>query len=148
VKFQAIKGVRDITPPESALWNRVEQAAREVFSSFRFSEIRLPIFEQTELFARSIGADTDVVNKEMFSFDEEGGGALLRARDDVRNFVTPAHMDQRDVGAFLGFANDLIKRREEAIAQGVLEVDDEAKTFLSISCRASRALRRWRKPNI
>jgi histidyl-tRNA synthetase len=129
VKFQAIKGVRDITPPESALWNRVEQAAREVFSSFRFSEIRLPIFEQTELFARSIGADTDVVNKEMFSFDEEGGGALLRARDDVRNFVTPAHMDQRDVGAFLGFANDLIKRREEAIAQGVLEVDDEAKTF-------------------
>ena len=80
MKFQAIKGVRDITPPESALWNRVEQAAREVFSSFRFSEIRLPIFEQTELFARSIGADTDVVNKEMFSFDEEGGGALMTVK--------------------------------------------------------------------
>jgi len=68
VKFQAIKGVRDILPPESALWNRVEQAARAVFESFGFGEIRLPIFEQTELFARSIGAETDVVSKEMFTF--------------------------------------------------------------------------------
>ena len=61
-KFQAIKGVRDILPPESALWNRVEQAAREVFATYGYGEIRLPIFESTELFARSIGADTDVVD--------------------------------------------------------------------------------------
>jgi histidyl-tRNA synthetase len=67
-KFQAIKGVRDILPPESALWNRVEQAAREVFGTFGFAEIRLPIFEQTELFARSIGVETDSVVKEMFTF--------------------------------------------------------------------------------
>ena len=67
-KFQAIKGVRDILPPESALWNRVEQTAREVFGTFGFAEIRLPIFEQTELFARSIGADTDIVHKEMYTF--------------------------------------------------------------------------------
>jgi histidyl-tRNA synthetase len=69
-KFQAIKGVRDILPPESALWNRVEQAAREVFGTFGFAEIRLPIFEQTELFARSIGAETDVVSKEMYTFQD------------------------------------------------------------------------------
>jgi histidyl-tRNA synthetase len=68
MKFQAIKGVRDILPPESALWNRVEQAAREVFATYGFAEIRLPIFEQTELFARSVGAETDIVSKEMFSF--------------------------------------------------------------------------------
>jgi histidyl-tRNA synthetase len=68
VKFQAIKGVRDILPPESALWNRVEQTAREVFGTFGFAEIRLPIFEQTELFARSVGQETDIVSKEMFSF--------------------------------------------------------------------------------
>src|SRR6266852_5150892 len=67
-QFQAIKGVRDILPPESALWNRVEQAAREVFGTFVFAEIRLPIFEETELFARSIGDDTDVVAKEMYTF--------------------------------------------------------------------------------
>ena len=70
VKFQAIKGVRDILPPESALWNRVEQTAGEVFGTFGFAEIRLPIFEQTELFARSIGAETDVVSKEMYTFQD------------------------------------------------------------------------------
>jgi histidyl-tRNA synthetase len=70
MKFQAIKGVRDILPPESALWNRVEQSAREVFATYGFAEIRLPIFEQTELFARSVGAETDIVSKEMYSFQD------------------------------------------------------------------------------
>jgi histidyl-tRNA synthetase len=70
MKFQAIKGVRDILPPESALWNRVEQSAREIFGTFGFTEIRLPVFEETELFARSIGLDTDIVGKEMFSFPD------------------------------------------------------------------------------
>src|SRR4029077_13628280 len=68
MKFQAIKGVRDILPPESGLWNRVEQTAREVFGTFGFAEILLPIFELTELFARSVGQDTDIVSKEMYSF--------------------------------------------------------------------------------
>jgi histidyl-tRNA synthetase len=67
-KFQAIKGTRDLLPPETALWNRVEQTAHEVFATFGFGEIRLPIFEPTELFARSIGQDTDVVSKEMYTF--------------------------------------------------------------------------------
>jgi histidyl-tRNA synthetase len=70
MKFQAIKGVRDILPPESALWNRVEQVAREVFGTFGFAEIRLPIFEPTELFARSVGQETDIVSKEMYSFED------------------------------------------------------------------------------
>src|SRR5580704_16613950 len=69
MKFQAIKGTRDILPPDSALWNRVEQTARETFATYGFNEIRLPIFEQTELFARSIGAETDVVSKEMYTFE-------------------------------------------------------------------------------
>jgi histidyl-tRNA synthetase len=68
VKFQAIKGVRDILPPESALWTRVEQAAREVFGTFGFAEIRVPIFEESELFTRAIGQDTEVVSKEMYTF--------------------------------------------------------------------------------
>ena len=70
MKFQAIKGVRDILPPESALWNRVEQAARSVFRTYGYGEIRLPIFEPTELFARSVGLDTDIVEKEMYSFSD------------------------------------------------------------------------------
>ena len=70
MKFQAIKGTRDILPPDSTLWNRVEQTAREVFATYGFGEIRPPIFEQTELFARSIGAETDVVEKEMYTFED------------------------------------------------------------------------------
>jgi histidyl-tRNA synthetase len=69
-QIRAIKGVRDILPPASALWNRVEQAARDVFESYNFADIRLPIFEETSLFARSIGADTDVVSKEMYTFED------------------------------------------------------------------------------
>jgi Histidyl-tRNA synthetase len=71
-QFRAIKGTRDIRPPDSALWNWFEHTAREVFESYNFGEIRLPIFEETELFARSIGLETDVVSKEMFSFEDRG----------------------------------------------------------------------------
>ncbi|HEX9456888.1 MAG TPA: ATP phosphoribosyltransferase regulatory subunit, partial [Candidatus Acidoferrum sp.] len=78
-KFQAIKGTRDILPPETALWNRVEQTAHEVFATFGFGEIRLPIFEETELFARSIGGDTDVVAKEMYSFVDKAVPDIERA---------------------------------------------------------------------
>src|SRR5882757_3278069 len=76
MKFQAIKGVRDILPPESVLWNRVEQTAREVFSTFGFAEIRLPVFELTELFARSVGQETDIVSKEMYSFQDRDESSI------------------------------------------------------------------------
>jgi histidyl-tRNA synthetase len=69
-KFQAIKGTRDLLPPETVLWNRVEQTAKQVFGTFGFGEIRPPIFEPTELFAHSIGLETDVVSKEMYSFKD------------------------------------------------------------------------------
>jgi len=69
-KFQAIRGTRDLLPPETTLWNRVEQTAHEVFSTFGFGEIRVPIFESADLFARSIGAETDVVSKEMYTFED------------------------------------------------------------------------------
>jgi histidyl-tRNA synthetase len=67
-QFKAIKGTRDILPPDSALWNWFEQTARNTFESYNFREIRLPVFEETELFARSVGTDTDIVSKEMFTF--------------------------------------------------------------------------------
>ena len=78
-KIQAIKGTRDLLPPETALWNRVEQTAQEVFTSYGFGEIRLPIFEATDLFARSIGLETDVVSKEMYTFvDRDETSVSLR----------------------------------------------------------------------
>ena len=78
-QFRAIKGTRDILPPDSELWNWFERTARRVFESYNLREIRLPIFEQTELFARSVGAETDIVSKEMFTFHlprgQEASGA-------------------------------------------------------------------------
>jgi len=70
-QFQAIKGTRDLLPPDTALWNQVEQTAREVFATFHFGEVRTPIFEPTELFARAVGGDTDIVGKEMYTFSDQ-----------------------------------------------------------------------------
>jgi histidyl-tRNA synthetase len=80
-QYRAIKGTRDILPPDSALWNWFEQTAREVFEAYNFREIRLPIFEQTELFARSVGAETDIVSKEMFTFRLPDGSERLAPGD-------------------------------------------------------------------
>ncbi|HVA17038.1 MAG TPA: ATP phosphoribosyltransferase regulatory subunit, partial [Candidatus Dormibacteraeota bacterium] len=85
-KFRAIKGTRDILPPDSALWNWFEKTARGVMESYNFGEIRTPIFEETELFARSIGAETDVVNKEMYSFAQSNVRDLLALKAAIANF--------------------------------------------------------------
>src|SRR5260370_40047330 len=69
-KFQAIRGTRDLLPPETALWNRVEETAHSVFATFGFGEIRPPVFEPTELFARAVGGETDIVSKEMYTFKD------------------------------------------------------------------------------
>src|SRR5579864_6173278 len=81
-KFRAIKGTRDILPPATDLWNWFEKTARSVMETYNFHEIRLPIFEETELFARSIGVETDVVNKEMYSFQDP-----LDVEEIIRTFV-------------------------------------------------------------
>ena len=69
-KFQAIKGTRDLLPPETALWTSVEQTAHEVFGTYGYGEIRVPVFEPTELFARAVGGETDIVSKEMYTFED------------------------------------------------------------------------------
>jgi histidyl-tRNA synthetase len=75
----AIKGTRDILPPESGLFQYVEAVAREVFRTYNFDEIRTPVFERTELFVRSVGSDTDIVAKEMYTFaDRDETSVSLR----------------------------------------------------------------------
>jgi histidyl-tRNA synthetase len=91
-KFQAIKGVRDLLPAETPLWNHVEQTAHAVFGTFGFSEIRLPIFEPTELFARSIGLDTDVVSKEMYTF-EDRDESMISLRPEATASVCRAYIE-------------------------------------------------------
>ncbi|MDQ6993319.1 MAG: histidine--tRNA ligase [Mariprofundus sp.] len=72
-KLQSIRGIHDGLPAEVARWRRVEAAAHKVFSTYAFSEVRLPILEPTELFVRSVGEDTDIVSKEMYAFADQGG---------------------------------------------------------------------------
>jgi len=74
--IKAIRGMRDLLPPETSRWQRVESVAREVFGLYGYREIRLPLLERTELFARSIGADTDIVGKEMYTFPDRKGDSL------------------------------------------------------------------------
>ncbi len=92
-RFRAIKGVRDILPPETSLWNWFEETARRVMESYGFREIRLPIFEETELFARSVGMDTDIVSKEMYSFNDRPAElGLPRSFEGLKQWVRDAEL--------------------------------------------------------
>src|SRR5260370_31248721 len=77
------RGTRDLLPPDTALWNFVEAAVRDVFRAYNFHEIRTPIFESTELFARGVGEETDIVIKEMFTWEDRG-----RAESDKGQSLT------------------------------------------------------------
>jgi histidyl-tRNA synthetase len=68
--LKAVRGTRDLLPPETALWNRIEATARAVFARYNFGEIRTPVFEDTALFSRSVGEETDIVSKEMYTWED------------------------------------------------------------------------------
>ncbi|WP_231737848.1 histidine--tRNA ligase [Terracidiphilus gabretensis] len=68
--LKAVRGTRDLLPPETALWNRIEATARRVFARYNFGEIRTPVFEDTSLFARGVGEETDIVSKEMYTWED------------------------------------------------------------------------------
>lgn len=76
MSLQAVRGTRDIFGPEMNAWHRVESVFREVTNAFSYQEFRTPIFESTELFKRGVGEDTDIVGKEMYTFDDRGGDSL------------------------------------------------------------------------
>ena len=73
--IKSVRGTRDLLPPDTALWNFVEAAVRDVFRAYNFQEIRTPIFEETALFARSVGEETDIVSKEMYTWEDRGRAA-------------------------------------------------------------------------
>ncbi len=96
--IKAVKGTRDILPPASAVWNRVDAVAREVFRVYNYQEIRTPILEETALFARGVGADTDIVSKEMYTFDDRDGSSLTlrpEATASVMRAYIEHHLDQK-----------------------------------------------------
>jgi histidyl-tRNA synthetase len=96
--IKAVKGTRDILPPSSTLWNRVEAVTREVFRVYNYQEIRTPILEETALFARGVGEETDIVSKEMYTFDDRDGSSLTlrpEATASVMRAYIEHHLDQK-----------------------------------------------------
>ncbi|MBR9979964.1 MAG: histidine--tRNA ligase, partial [Desulfatitalea sp.] len=112
--IQLIRGFKDILPGEATLWQHIERTAAQIFATFGYGEIRVPIMEKTDLFARSIGEDTDIVEKEMYTFADRGGDTLtlrpeatasivrayiqhkLYAGDPVHKFYTIGPMFRRE----------------------------------------------------
>ncbi len=98
--IKAVRGTRDLLPPETALWNYVEKIAREVFRTYNFQEIRTPIFESTELFARGVGEETDIVSKEMYTWEDRGRaesdrGQSLTLRPENTAGVVRAYIEHK-----------------------------------------------------
>jgi histidyl-tRNA synthetase len=97
--IKAIRGMRDILPPESSRWQWVETVAREVFDLYGYQEIRLPLIERTELFARSIGEETDIVAKEMYTFPDRKGDSLTLRPEATASVVRAVLENRLEKGA-------------------------------------------------
>ncbi|MCZ2157666.1 MAG: ATP phosphoribosyltransferase regulatory subunit [Bryobacterales bacterium] len=89
-----MKGTRDLLPPDTSVWNHIERTARDVFQRFRYSEIRTPIFEQTELFARGVGEETDIVTKEMYTWEDRDGTSLTLRPENTASVIR-AYIEHR-----------------------------------------------------
>jgi histidyl-tRNA synthetase len=87
--LQAVRGTRDLLPPETELWNHVDSTARRVFERYSFGEIRTPVLEDTQLFARGVGEETDIVSKEMYTFtpDAESAQSLTLRPENTAGVV-------------------------------------------------------------
>ncbi len=92
--IHSVKGTRDILPPSSAVWNQVEAVARRVFHRFNYQEIRTPILEETALFARGVGEETDIVSKEMYTFEDRDGSSLTLRPENTASVIR-AYIEHR-----------------------------------------------------
>src|SRR4029077_17721841 len=92
--IKAVKGTRDILPPSSTAWNQVDAISREIFRQYNYQEIRTPILEETALFARGVGEETDIVSKEMYTFEDRDGSSLT-LRPEATASVMRAYIEHR-----------------------------------------------------
>ena len=92
--IRSVKGTRDLLPPGTAVWNQVEATARQVFRAYNYHEIRTPILEETQLFARGVGEETDIVTKEMYTFEDRDGTSLT-LRPEATASVMRAYIEHR-----------------------------------------------------
>ena len=85
--IKAPRGTRDLLPPDTALWNFVEAAVRDVFRVYNFHEIRTPIIEDLALFQRSVGEETDIVGKEMFAWEDRARESCISNREQIVHYT-------------------------------------------------------------
>jgi histidyl-tRNA synthetase len=151
--LKAVRGTRDLLPPETALWNRIEATARQVFARYNFGEIRTPIFEDTGLFARGVGEETDIVSKEMYTWEDGERFEKRRMIDEwlKQNQSDGAHLQPDRVsvehpaieGRLIALGIDLVVMRGIAVPNQMLpsyveelvcfgrEISNEAISILS-----------------
>jgi histidyl-tRNA synthetase len=92
--IKAVKGTRDLLPPSTEVWNRVESVARDVFRAYNYHEIRTPILEETQLFARGVGQETDIVTKEMYTFEDRDCTSLTLRPENTASVIR-AYIEHR-----------------------------------------------------
>ena len=90
----SVKGMRDILPPSSQAWNHVESVTRRIFGQFNYAEIRTPLLEETSLFARGVGEETDIVSKEMYTFEDRDGNWLTLRPENTASVIR-AYIEHR-----------------------------------------------------
>lgn len=94
MQYKAIRGFKDILPHQVGTWNRIESEARRIFGLFGFKEIRIPLMERAELFARGIGQDTDIVSKQMYTFQDRKG-TYVAMRPEATASVLRAYIEHK-----------------------------------------------------
>lgn len=87
MKFKSLKGIMDVCPPDIFIWHKIEAISRGIFKNFGFQEIRLPIIESTDIFTRSIGETSDIVEKEMYTFTDKGGRSVTLRPEGTAPFI-------------------------------------------------------------
>jgi histidyl-tRNA synthetase len=92
--IRAVKGTRDLLPPDTDVWNRVDAIARDVFRAYNYHEIRTPILEETQLFSRGVGQETDIVSKEMYTFEDRDGSSLTLRPENTASVIR-AYIEHR-----------------------------------------------------
>src|SRR6185437_7771120 len=107
--LKAVRGTRDLLPPETVLWNRIESTARQVFARYNFDEIRTPVFEDTFLFARGVGEETDIVSKEMYTWEDRARAQSEKPQSLTLRPENTAGVGRADIEHKLGDTGQLQK---------------------------------------
>jgi histidyl-tRNA synthetase len=137
--IRSVKGTRDLLPPDTSLWQRVEAEAHRIFAAYHYGEVRTPILEETALFARSVGADTDIVMKEMYTFEDHDVPELAAARSQIQ-IHRPSINSADDFATYKIWLKDFTDRLGEAMASNAVPRTPENEKAVNFLQKARETL--------